>query len=149
VALAALSAAALAFFLVRYRLAASELDRVRRDVAQVQAQVQELEGKVRALEGSMESSRGARSRSAPPVPPAEIVSALAGLLPPGVRLTDLSLVYGTRPTLEVRVEARKAEAYDRFLENLGGSGSFGSIVPGPETRDPELAASVRAEYLPR
>jgi hypothetical protein len=128
------------------------LERARRDRGETQAQVAAIAGKVGALEGRSERQpgiQGARMALAADAPPQAVVQALASLLPPDVRLLDLGLTYDQTLEVEMRVVARRAAAYDLFLERLHGSPLLSSIVPGPEARDGEVSASVRAEYRPR
>jgi len=80
-------------------------------------------------------------------PPPKIVADLSSLLPPDVRLLSLMLTYRDRLEVDARVSARKAEAYDELLVRLGRSPLFDDVVPGPESREGELLASVRMRYL--
>jgi hypothetical protein len=71
---------------------------------------------------------------------------LSALLPADVRLDDVRLSYDERLTLELRVRARDTASYDRFLERLAASPRFAGIVPGEESRGPELTALLRLWY---
>jgi hypothetical protein len=79
-------------------------------------------------------------------PPQKIVAELASLLPPDVKLQSLQLDYRDRVLVDLRVAARHAEAYDAFLQHLAQSPNFGDVVPGPESREGELLASLRMTY---
>jgi hypothetical protein len=74
------------------------------------------------------------------------VAELSALLPPEVRLQSLDLDYRERLVLDLHVVALRAEAYDLFLARLAESTRFADVVPGPENRQGELAASVRMSY---
>jgi hypothetical protein len=129
-----------------------ELERARRARGQAESQVAEAKGKLSALEGSdpQHDVQVARMALAGQAPPQAVVRDLASLLPPDVRLLDLVLTYDHALDVEMRVVARRGAAYDLFLERLHGSRMFRAIVPGPETRDGEVSASVRVEYqIPR
>jgi hypothetical protein len=92
------------------------------------------------------ASRVLLSREAPPQ---VMMGELAALLPAEVRLDEVRFAYDERLTLELRVRARNAEAYDQFLARLMGSPRFAGIVPGEESRGRELTASVRLAYRER
>ncbi len=77
-------------------------------------------------------------------PPARVVAALAALLPPDVRLDGLTLKYGERVELDLRVAARDAQAYDLFLSRLEASPLFERVEPGDEGRDGEVRTTVHA-----
>jgi hypothetical protein len=86
------------------------------------------------------ASRVLLSRAAPPQ---RVVSELASLLPARVRLESLRRGHGDRLELDLRVRARGAEEYDRFLEQLLISGQYAEVLPGDEARGDEMSASVR------
>ncbi len=71
---------------------------------------------------------------------------LAAILPADVRLESLTLNYGARLELDLRVVARGAAAYDLFLKRCQESPLFRDVVPGAENRDGEVATTVRAAY---
>jgi hypothetical protein len=82
-------------------------------------------------------------------PPPRVVADLAELLPPDVRLASLDLRYGPRLQMEMAVTARRAAAYDLFLERLAGSPRFRDVTPGNANRAGELRAVVKATYQPQ
>jgi hypothetical protein len=79
-------------------------------------------------------------------PPQRVLADLAALLPPEVKLQALALDYRDRVLVDLRIAARRAEAYDAFLQRLAESKRFGDVVPGPETREGELLATLRMSY---
>ena len=142
----------LAWVLQALWVSREERERARGDRGQAESQAAEATGKLSALEGRSDRQQGiqeARMILAGEAPPQDVVRALASLIPPDVRLLDLVLTYDQVLAVEMRVVARRAAGYDLFLEHLHGSPMWRSIEPGPETRDGEVSASVRAEYTPR
>lgn len=93
-----------------------------------------------------EEALAARALLTEQAPPRRVLADLADILPAEVRLEDLTLSYGSLLELEMRVAARRASSYDRFLKRLGESPRFQDILPGAENRDGEVSASVRATY---
>jgi hypothetical protein len=81
-------------------------------------------------------------------PPPRVLRALGELLPPDVRLDGLVLTYGRALELEMRVVARGPRAYDRLLERLEGSPRLRDLVLGAESRQGEVATTVRATFVP-
>jgi hypothetical protein len=81
-------------------------------------------------------------------PPAQVLGDMVALMPSGVRFDHLELTYGREVGIVVQVVARRVADYDEFLERLTASSRFGSVEPGPETREAELRASVRAVHRP-
>jgi len=79
-------------------------------------------------------------------PPGSVLGALAALQPPDVRLDGLSLKYGERLELDLRVAARTAQAYDLFLSRLEESPLFERVEPGDENREGEVRTTVRAIF---
>jgi hypothetical protein len=80
-------------------------------------------------------------------PPSQVLRDMVALMPSGVRFDNLQLTYGRGVAVEAQVVARRVADYDAFLERLAASSRFGSVEPGPETREAELRASVSAVYL--
>jgi Tfp pilus assembly protein PilN len=80
-------------------------------------------------------------------PPSQVLRDMVALMPSGVRFDSLQVTYGREVTVEAQVVARRVADYDAFLERLAAPGRFGSVEPGPETREAELRASLRAVYL--
>ena len=105
--------------------------------------------KARLLESrrpSGEPTLAAQAQATAEAPPQRVVADLSALLPADVRLQSLGLDYRDRVFLDLRVAARRAEAYDVFLQRLAESKRFGDVVPGAETREGELLASLRMSY---
>jgi hypothetical protein len=79
-------------------------------------------------------------------PPAAVLAALEKVLPDDVKLVAIVLSYGKQLDLEMRVSARRSEAYDEFLARLDQSPSFRNIVPAAENREGSVTATVRARF---
>lgn len=129
--------------------ASSELRYRRNEVEELRREAEVVAERVRALESSRPSGGDTLMSQAEftiAAPPPRIVADLSALLPPNVRLLSLTLTYRDRLEVDARVSARKAEAYDELLTRLVRSPLFEDVVPGPESRDDELLASVRMLY---
>ena len=147
--LAMVALAALAFLWASYAALRSHRD-ARERRASVDEARRELESS-RARLGALESRPGDVSLARQTLltldaPPPRVLAALAALMPDDVRLDGVSLHYGDRLELELRVIARSSTAYDVFLERLQSSPAFEGVLPGEENRDGEVRASVRAGY---
>jgi Tfp pilus assembly protein PilN len=81
-------------------------------------------------------------------PPARVLADIGALLPDDVRLEGLGLGYGPQLEVELRLAAREARAYDRFLERLQESKLVASVEPGDETRDSGVRSMVKLVYRP-
>lgn len=129
--------------------ASSELRYRRSEVEALHREAAAAAEKVRVLQSSRPSGGDtliSQAEFTVAAPPPRVVADLSALLPPNVRLLSLTLTYRDRLEVDARVSARKAEAYDELLTRLGKSPLFEDVVPGPESRDDELLASVRMLY---
>lgn len=79
-------------------------------------------------------------------PPPRVLADLASVLPPDVRLDGVAIAYAPRLQVELQVVARSPQAYDRFVRALTESPLFGDVVPGDESREGELRATVAVAY---
>ena len=131
--------------------AARARDEAREQAVLVRGEVEPLRARLRAREGSSGRNGTLRHQAeltAAAAPP-RVIADLAGLLPADARVGRLDLHYGERLELDLRVETRTPAAYDRFLEALAASGRVEDVVAGPEAREGEVQASLRAIYRPR
>jgi len=123
-------------------------DRARSRVAEARGDVTALRERLRRLEarsGADDAAIG-RALAAAAAPPPRVLADVVALLPGDVRLDGLSLSYGERIELDLQVVARRARDYDLFLERLTASPRFEAVLPGPERREGEVRANVRAAY---
>ena len=118
-------------------------ERARREVAPLRAQLRAREH-VSHRDATWRHQAELTAGAAPP----RVIADLAALLPGDARMGRLDLHYGDQLDLDLHVQARSPAAYDRFLEALAASGRIDKVVPGPETREGEVAASVKAVYRP-
>jgi Tfp pilus assembly protein PilN len=124
------------------RLRSAEVGRVLSEAESATAKARQLDKRGSAADATL----GAQVQATAAAPPQRIVAELADLLPPDVKLQSLQLEYRDRVLLDLRVAARRAEAYDAFLQHLAQSPRFEDVVPGAESREGELLASVRMTY---
>jgi hypothetical protein len=146
-----LAVAGLALIAATYATASAwtDLRRAREHVESARREASAEAGRLQALE----SRRGADSLAGAAVltldaPPPRVLAELAALLPPDVRLDSVSLSYGEDLALDVQVAARVSSAYDVFLQRLEDSPRFRDVLPGDESRDAGVRASIRATYRP-
>lgn len=129
------------------RAAWTDLGRVRTEMEQARRETAAASARSRALEGRQrDEAVAAQALWTSEAPPPRVLGALAAILPGDVRLDGLTLHYGDRLDLELRLAARRAGSYDVFLSRLEASPRFANVVPGDETRDSGIRASIRATY---
>ena len=147
-ALALAGALALGVAAQQALVARAELGRAEARVAEARREVSALRERLKQIEArpGVDQAAMARAFAATTKPPAQVVRDMVTLMPPGVRLDRLDLTYGPEVEVLVRVVARRALDYDEFLDRLAVSSRFGSLEPGPETREGELRTTVRAVY---
>jgi Tfp pilus assembly protein PilN len=75
-----------------------------------------------------------------------VLADLAALMPPDVKLDSLNLAYGEGIGMSMHVSARSAGAYEAFLQRLESSPLFEEVVPGEESRDAGVTASIEMRY---
>lgn len=124
-----------------HRHASARVQVARQDLAAARSRAQAAQS--RAGPGDALVSRAVLTAEAPP---GSVLAALAPLLPPDVRLDGLTLKYGERLELDLRVAARNAGAYDLFLSRLEASPLFERVEPGEESREGEVRTTVRAAF---
>lgn len=124
------------------RRATGDVERARLEVETAGRRARELE----ARKGRAEDTLVSRLLLTQDAPPPRVLADLAALLPDAVRIVRLTLDYGNRLEVDVRVRARSASAYDLFLKRLSDSPLFADVVPGEESRDAEVQASLKMTY---
>jgi Tfp pilus assembly protein PilN len=124
-----------------HREAAARLAQSQQEAEAVRARIRELEG----LRGPEQAAAVQAVLTLDASPP-RVLAALAELMPGDVRLESVSLGYGEKVDVEMRVLARNPASFDLFLERLQGSGSFTEVLPGDEDRRGDMRAVIRARY---
>jgi len=143
--------------LAAFGLAAQAAWNAHRALAAARARVETLRREAeidRVRVQALESSPGVGERFAfqalltAEAEPPRVVSDLAAILPVDVRIEALGLTYGEKLDLDLQIAARGASAYDLFLQRLTESPVIRNVVPGAESREGEVHATVRASYVP-
>jgi len=123
--------------------ARSELATRQADLAELRRRLGPLE-RPSSPEATLRRQVELTARASPP----RVLADLATLVPPGAALDRVVLDYTDELGLELRVEARTPADYDRLLEALRSSDRLKGVLPGPETREGDLTATVTAVYRP-
>lgn len=128
--------------------ALGELRQARARVVEAHREVSALRERLKRIEARSGADQAAiiRAMAATTSPPSQVLRDLVALMPSGVRFSSLELTYGREVEIAVRVLARRVADYDAFMERLVVSSRFGSVEPGPESREAEMQASFRAVY---
>jgi hypothetical protein len=114
---------------------------VRRDTEAAQARLKTMEARS-APTAALATQALLSAEAAPP----RVLAELAALMPPDVKLDSLNLTYGEGIGMSMHVSAKGAGAYEAFLQRLESSPLFDEVVPGEETRDGGVAASIEMRY---
>jgi Tfp pilus assembly protein PilN len=114
---------------------------VRRDTEAAQARLKTMEARS-APTAALATQALLSTDAAPP----RVLADLAALMPPDVKLDSLSLTYGDGIGMNMHVSAKGAGAYEAFLQRLESSPLFEEVVPGEETRDVGVTASIEMRY---
>ena len=126
----------------------ADFKRARQHVADVRRDTEAAQARLKTMEARSAPTAALATQallSADAAPP-RVLADLAALMPPDVKLDSLSLTYGDGIGLTMRVSARSGGAYEAFLQRLEGSPSFDEVVPGEETRDGGVSASIDVRY---
>jgi Tfp pilus assembly protein PilN len=126
----------------------ADFKRARQHVADVRRDTQAAQARLRTMEARSAPTAALATQallSADAAPP-RVLADLAALMPPDVKLDSLSLAYGEGIGLTMRVSAKSGGAYEAFLQRLEGSSAFDEVVPGEETRDGGVSASIDVRY---
>ena len=140
----ALAVLALAASVVAAWRARAEADEARSRLAGVRRQLDQQSARSRVLATAADA--GASGAAAADAPPVRILAGIEAVLPGTARLRALSIEYGRGVSIEMQVEARSAASWDRLLEGLERSPDFKDVEPGPENREAEVRAMVRARW---
>jgi len=114
---------------------------VRRDTEAAQARLKTMEARS-APTAALATQALLSTDAAPP----RVLADLAALMPPDLKLDSLTLSYGEGIAMSMHVSAKSAGAYEAFLQRLEASPLFEEVVPGEETRDGGVSASIEMRY---
>ena len=126
----------------------SDLRRAGADLEKARNEAEAVSLKVRTHEARKgpDAVLSARALLTAEIPPPRVLADLEALLPPDVRLLALTLDYGERLDLGLQVSARRAAAYDLFVQRLQESQLFTDVRPGEEMRDGGVRGQIQAAY---
>jgi hypothetical protein len=141
---------ALTLILASYATGTSwaEFKRARQHVVDVRRETEAGQARLKTLEARSAPTAALATQallSADAAPP-RLLSDLAAVLPPDVKLDGLALSYGEEIVIQMQVSAKGGAAYEVFLQRLEASPLFADVIPGEEARDGGLTASVQARY---
>jgi hypothetical protein len=146
-ALLAAGVLALASAAVLARRASGTEGRERAALERARVELEQLRGRAAVLEAGRAGANAlaaGRIRLTATAPPARVLTELAAMMPPGVRLQSLSLAYGAELTLDLQLEAQATRGYDLFLERAASSPLLRELVPDPELRGAEVRGGLTA-----
>ncbi|PYQ48891.1 MAG: hypothetical protein DMF78_20105 [Acidobacteria bacterium] len=126
----------------------ADLKRARQHVVDVRRQSEAAQARLRALESRSAPTAALATQAllSEEAAPPRVLADLSGLMPADVKLESMSLTYGEAIAIQMQVSSRSAGSYDAFLQRLEGSPLFDDVVPGEETRDGGVSASITARY---
>ncbi len=127
----------------------AEFKRARQHVADVRRETEAAQVRLKTLEArsAPTAALGTQALLSTEAPPPRVLADLSASMPPDVKLESLSLTYGGDGiVVQMGVSAKATGAYEAFLQRLESSPLFEDVIPGEETRDVGVAASVRARY---
>ena len=126
----------------------ADFKRARQHVADVRRDTEAAQARLKTMEARSAPTAALATQallSADAAPP-RVLSDLAALMPPDLKLDSLSLSYGDGIGLSMHVSAKGAGAYETFLQRLEASPLFEEVVPGEEARDGGVSASIEMRY---
>ena len=126
----------------------ADFKRARQHVADVRRDTEAAQARLKTMEARSAPTAALATQallSADAAPP-RVLAEHAALMPPDVELDSLSLTYGEGIGMSMHVSAKGAGAYEAFLQRLESSPLFEEVVPGEETRDGGVAASIEMRY---
>jgi Tfp pilus assembly protein PilN len=126
----------------------ADFKRARQHVADVRRDTEAAQARLKTMEARSAPTAALATQallSADAAPP-RVLAELAALMPPDVKLDSLNLTYGEGIGMSMHVSAKGAGAYEAFLQRLESSPLFEEVVPGEETRDGGVSASIEMRY---
>jgi Tfp pilus assembly protein PilN len=126
----------------------ADFKRARQHVADVRRDTEAAQARLKTMEARSAPTAALATQallSADAAPP-RVLADLAALMPPDVKLDTLNLTYGEGIGMSMHVSAKGTGAYEAFLQRLESSPLFEEVVPGEETRDGGVSASIEMRY---
>ena len=126
----------------------ADFKRARQHVADVRRDTEAAQARLKTMEARSAPTAALATQallSADAAPP-RVLADLAALMPPDVKLDTLNLTYGEGVGMSMHVSAKGTGAYEAFLQRLESSPLFEEVVPGEETRDGGVSASIEMRY---
>lgn len=126
----------------------AEFKRARQHVDDVRRETEAGQARLRTLEtrSAPTAALATQALLSSDVPPPRLLAELSALMPPDVKLDAVSLGYGEGIDVRMQVSAKAGGAYDAFLQRLEGSPAFDDVIPGEESRDGGVSATIQAHY---
>jgi Tfp pilus assembly protein PilN len=126
----------------------ADFKRARQHVADVRRDTQAAQARLKTMEARSAPTAALATQAllSTDAAPPRVLADLAALMPPDVKLDSLSLAYGEGIGLTMHVSAKEGGAYEAFLQRLESSPLFDEVVPGEETRDGGVSASIDMRY---
>lgn len=126
----------------------AEFKRARQHVADVRRDTQAAQQRLKTMEARSAPTAALASQAllSTDAAPPRVLSDLAAVMPPDVKLESVSLAYGDAIAIQIQVSAKAGGAYEAFLQRLEGSPLFDEVIPGEEARDGGVSASVQMRY---
>jgi len=126
----------------------ADFKRARQHVADVRRDTEAAQARLKTMEARSAPTAALATQALLSVDaaPPRVLADLAALMPPDVKLDTLNLTYGEGIGMSMHVSAKGTGAYEAFLQRLESSPLFEEVVPGEETRDGGVSASIEMRY---
>ena len=126
----------------------AEFKRARQHVVDVRRDTEASQARLRTLEARSAPTAALATQAllSADAPPPRVLAEISGLMPPDLKLESLSLAYGDGIAIQLQVSAKAGGAYEVFLQRLEASPLFDEVIPGEESRDGGVTASIQAHY---
>jgi len=126
----------------------ADFKRARQHVADVRRDTEAAQARLKTMEARSAPTAALATQALLSVDaaPPRVLADLAALMPPDVKLDTLNLTYGEGVGMSMHVSAKGTGAYEAFLQRLESSPLFEEVVPGEETRDGGVSASIEMRY---
>jgi hypothetical protein len=126
----------------------AQFKRARQQLAAVREQTQAAQVRLKSLEARAAPTAALAQQAllSADVPPPRVLTDLAALMPADVKLDSVALSYAEAIEVRMEVSARSTGAYETFLQRLESSPLFEEPIPGDESRDGGVHASIQVRH---